>query len=295
MNEGRLRSRSRSRSPAGSTNTPDTIDVDEMIQDLRYQRDLIPKDCKSIVMEMIRMTPTDEMILQELSNHIRMQAFIQVDQSCVLFLNGGLRAEESPYTVVSFLSAKLVQSLTTIRQSNQNICLLAYFCGEHHRKRVEFSQPRELVITLLLQLIDQFRGFDTPLLRKLSDCIVRESVPGLCECLGQLLGALPKQLVVFCVLDGISFWETPSDRQRGMTTILELLLGLGRDSEEKGARVKVFATTPSRCPQFGNLFESYEFFNLPMNGNSRMVRDHERGWRKSAVNSRISDLDGDYQ
>jgi len=255
---------------------------------LRYQRDLIPKDCQSILAS-TRLSQEDQQKVHELSNHIRLQTFIEVDYSYILMINGAPRSQHVPRSVVTFVSAKLVDSLRQVCQSNRIYCALAYFCGEHHRKQDEFSSARDMIITLLLQLLDQYRDFEAELLETCRATIFSKDIKGLCDLFERFVQALPEQTVLFCVLDGIGFFETPQARMVDTMAIIERLLQLSRERAPESPIVKLLFTTPARCLHFSRLFEPYEVFTLRSNSYSRgVVRD--RGWRRTAVGARVSAL-----
>ena len=80
---------------------------------------------------------------------------------------------------------RIVDTLARGRETNPSLYALAYFCSEH------FSPRRDVfIITLLLQLIDQHRGFDTVLPTKCRDAVLnapleptQRDVGGFCDLL----------------------------------------------------------------------------------------------------------------
>jgi len=73
---------------------------------------------------------------------------------------------------------------------------------------------------------------------------------------------LSEEATLFCVVEGIAFFEEPKQPTEHMRLILERFLSLGSEEAEGRARVKCLFTTPARSPKFTGLFEPYDVLTL---------------------------------
>jgi hypothetical protein len=238
---------------------------------------LVPRDSRNIIRG-ARLSANDEHLAAEMTTHVRLQALVEAPSSSVLFVEGasGQHAGRGP---VSVATARVAGALARGREGNAALYALAYFCSEHKSPRQEFGTAVELVITLLLQLVEQHGEFDESLLARCRDAVLElpeevaaGDVRGFCELLGECVTALPREATLFCVIEGVGFFERPMKRTEHMQIVIEYLLGLGRADVDGRARVKCLFTTPARSPEFSSLFESYEVLVLRIVNSSGFFR-----------------------
>jgi hypothetical protein len=262
------------------------VDVDDILDEVQYHRNLIPNDCAKLL-GMTRLSEDEQQKVHTLTDHVRLQTFIEVDDSFVLLASGGRASKNSPRSATSYVSAKLVESLLKVATRSTTVRAVAFFCGEHRQD--EFSTARAMIITLLLQLMDQHREFELRLLRECQDTILDLKLDELCDLFERFATSLPPEAVLFIVVDGISFFEWPASRLSGTEIVLERLLDLGRMKSENLAKIKVLCTTPNRCLHLNKLFGQYEMLTTRSNVSSRgRLGDHH--WRSSGVGARVAAL-----
>ncbi|KAF6825593.1 hypothetical protein CPLU01_10171 [Colletotrichum plurivorum] len=222
---------------------PRAFNVDRVLAQLGYNnmQAILRADCAGILRRS-RLDRDEQRKVKELTNDVRLQAFVELGGSTVLLVQGG--GPDKPRSAVSHVSASMVEALGQVCGPDKGIHVLAYFCGEHRSRQSSFSTPTDLVIALILQLVYQCRELD----------------PGV---LDGLMNALPDDSIVFVILDGVSFFECRWRRDE-MSVIVEFLLYQARERQHKnrGAQIKVLFTTPSRCLGLRELFEAYEIYTL---------------------------------
>jgi hypothetical protein len=193
----------------------------------------------------------------------RMLAWLTLDESSLLLVNGG--ADPASQSV-SFVSAKVVRSLQVqdLRQNpSMELVTLAYFCGRHwDYRRDAAGSPDELAMSLLLQLVDQYRAFEPRALQECLDKAVPHDVAAICEVLQSLLDQLPNNAVVFLVIDGLHSFSNPPERQRQMREVVELLVDIYR--KQSRPILKFLFAGPTRS-NLEELFEAGEIVDLPLN------------------------------
>ncbi|KAF6815884.1 hypothetical protein CMUS01_12362 [Colletotrichum musicola] len=245
---------------------PRAFNLDRVLAQLGYKnmQAILRADCAGILRRS-RLDRDEQRKVKELTNDVRLQAFVEVGSSTVLLVQGG--GPDKPRSAVSHVSASMVEALGQVCGPDKGIHVLAYFCGEHRSRQSSFSTPTELIIALILQLVDQCRELDPGVLAAAKIAKTCEdpdaSIEDLCDLLDGLMNALPDDSIVFVILDGVSFFECRWRRDE-MSVIVEFLLYQARERQHKsrGAQIKVLFTTPSRCLGLRELFEAYELYTL---------------------------------
>lgn len=195
----------------------------------------------------------------------RVQAWLALDESSILLVNGNA---SSPLDLsTSFVSAGIVRAL--VEQASQarrglEIIPLAYFCGQHQNfSQDEAASPRELAMSLLLQLVDQQRDFGAADLRRCLDETDPDSAESIVVSLGRLLKPLTPKVIVYIVIDGVEHFARPDLRRDQFQDVVEQLLDLFQRQEE--AKLKILLTCAQRSIllEFFDLLADDEIVNIP--------------------------------
>ncbi|KAL4768475.1 hypothetical protein BDW60DRAFT_219619 [Aspergillus nidulans var. acristatus] len=176
----------------------------------------------------------------------KLHAWITTPNSSALFLNLNTPAVSPLHASSSFLPAKLVQSVN--EQPSENIITLAFFCGAHARPTDSHSGPQGTMRSLVAQLLESHPGFDLQTVRKVAQ-LRGDDVHGLCEIFHNLIDQLPADVVVFCVVDGVTaFEERMGLRESGEEVVQALVRTVQECAQKKpvGGRCvfKLLLTSP---------------------------------------------------
>ena len=139
----------------------------------------------------------------------KLQNWITSTISSSLFINANHKGS-SQQQPTSFISAKLIDSLTPPPSTNSTPRLtlpLAYFIGEHLEPSDPDTGPSGLMRNLLAQLLLSYQSFDLRTIQRMQNTLDYSSVNDLCDIFDLLIAQLPSYIVVFCVIDAVSFWE----------------------------------------------------------------------------------------
>ncbi|KAH0541252.1 hypothetical protein FGG08_004257 [Glutinoglossum americanum] len=180
----------------------------------------------------------------------RVQAIVQSPQlkfffsspdSTALLLEGNTGTHDTNSSI-SYFSATLVDSIRKL-----NLPVIHFICGLHRNSQPEdFNGPDGMMQALLRQLLAvngrSYISLKKSTMEKLpqSDKAVRKTVR-------ELLVRQRHQSVTFCIIDGISFFETARWEKRLKTALTSLMKAV---NDPKGTGVvKLLITTPesSRC------------------------------------------------
>ncbi|KAK7986981.1 hypothetical protein PG996_006412 [Apiospora saccharicola] len=247
------------------------VDVDDLLESKCFPRTMIEDDCLELSNSRNLLGGgRDYQKMRYLSDHNRLQAFVTLDTSMVLMVNGGVGSRDDQLSPVSYVVAKLVTTLRTVQQQSPFIISVAFFCGQHQHDR--YSGCRELMITLILQLIDQYRAFSAEVLNE-CNCYLEESdLSGLCDLYEKLCYELPEGMMLYCTLDGLSSFSFPDKRLEEMQIAIGRLLALARGiSEKPRACIKLLCATPAICPGVEAVFESWDILDLDDRSTSSVI------------------------
>ncbi|KAK8121676.1 hypothetical protein PG984_010346 [Apiospora sp. TS-2023a] len=238
------------------------VDVDELLEAKCFPRTMIEDDCLELSNSRNLLGGgRDYQKMRYLSDHNRLEAFVTLQTSMVLMINGGVGSRDDQLSPVSYVVAKLVTTLRTVQQQSPFIISVSFFCGQHQNDG--YSGCRELMITLILQLIDQYRAFSAEVLSECNWYLEESDLGGFCDLYEKLCYELPEGTMLYCTLDGLSAFSFPNKRLEEMQIVVGRLLALARGiSEKPSACIKFLCATPAICPGVEPVFESWDILDL---------------------------------
>ncbi|KAK8112660.1 hypothetical protein PG984_013186 [Apiospora sp. TS-2023a] len=195
-------------------------EVYTILEELKYERGLVSQDCEQLLQRFGRQGSStmdlDRMFAIE--SMFRIQAWLTIDESSMLLVNG--RAESRLSPELSILSARIIDRLLESRrtgellQDDMVITPLAFFCSQHRDRRCDpYSNPSELAMSLLLQLIEQHHaGFRPSLIRECHAHLKPTDMMSICYWLRKLIASLSGNVVLLVIIDGLVFLPSPASR-----------------------------------------------------------------------------------
>ncbi|KAK8087783.1 hypothetical protein PG997_002744 [Apiospora hydei] len=149
-------------------------------------------------------------------------------ESKELLIHGN--SEPEPISPISFFCALLMQNLRGVDQFKS----LAFFCGSHPYD--DFGGARLMIMSLLAQFLQQ-QHFDLVFVdHALAYRMDDGDIEAFCYAFGQLVRQVKSTDSVFCVIDGINFYEGLEEELLQDTAyVLRFLLDLTR---ERGLRLQ---------------------------------------------------------
>ncbi|KAF8249984.1 hypothetical protein K440DRAFT_659956 [Wilcoxina mikolae CBS 423.85] len=147
--------------------------------------------------------------------------------------------ESAKISPVSYLCSMLVESLEHLNPTR----VIYFFCGRHTEPKDPLSDAYGMVKSLLVQLLSQ-DSFDTSFLKP-GDVrkIENEELESMCDLLCDLVERLESTVVLFCIIDGINFFET-SQRVHAMHAVIDRLVNMARGNSMNSI-FKLLITSPT--------------------------------------------------
>ncbi|KAK6863746.1 hypothetical protein PG995_000274 [Apiospora arundinis] len=165
------------------------------------------------------------------------------------------KSEAEPISPVSFFCALLVRNLRGVEQFKS----MAFFCGCHPYDDAGGARP--MIMSLLAQLLQQQQfdlGFIT---HELASWMNEGDIGAFCFVFGKLLRQVKATESMFCVIDGINFYEgVGEDLLQETAYVLRFLLDL---TKERGAVFKILVTSPSTTVDTQQAIKEEDCLALP--------------------------------
>ncbi|KAJ8110743.1 hypothetical protein OPT61_g6490 [Boeremia exigua] len=189
----------------------------------------------------------------------RFQNWVQSPHPDILLVNGNLECGMARYSSTSLLCGMLIQTL----QAQEFVHVCQFFCGSHNSRSDPLAGPIGLMRSLIAQLLS-LQEFEVGFLGrgKWTEGLRTNSLRVLCELFKRLFEQLPKNKIIFCIVDGISNFETSAwteDLHLVVTTLLETV-----DEGHFGARLKVLITAASRSYSLSRLLSEDNKLSVPL-------------------------------
>lgn len=127
-----------------------------------------------------------------------------------------------------------------------HIIRLAFFCGLHTDSAVDdHAGGRAIILSFICQLLCQF-DFEETLQASgiIEDSVENWEVEELCRLFESLVSLLPEHVVVFCLVDGILYYEW-EEFIEDMGEVLVTIIRISDDQSTKAA-LKVLVTSPTK-------------------------------------------------
>lgn len=270
---------------------------------LTYDKDAIRHDVLQNLEPVFTLSLED----QDRSVHVMQSPILAnwatIAKSTALVINGNSAniQRRSPFT---FICAKLADSLYQVQSASTGVdkcrvMAVHFFCGEHvdlGSGRESINTPCGIANSVLAQLLRQCKHLGDSLdlipVMQLGD-LDGSDMDAVCARMEMVFKALPRETVVFCIIDALSYYLDDDDRDDDANLLVAWLLKFSRNRKRRaasGCMFKLLLTAPNRLhlPDIEDLEKRGVInvldvpSNLPQGGGFTSMQ-----WDLSAVNMAI--------
>jgi hypothetical protein len=121
--------------------------------------------------------------------------------------------------------------------------VILFFCAEHLDPEDPHQGARGIVRSLIAQLLVCYNKFNTSLITKLLD-VNLDSLKTLCATLKFLIGKLPKEVALSCIIDAVTVHEESESRCKKVEFVLDTLVEIAESNEDRKCVFKLLVTSP---------------------------------------------------
>ena len=177
-------------------------------------------------------------------------------ESKAMLVNGN--SDHDPISPMSFACALLSDSARLY----PGPITLSFFCGLHADSRRGETGAQSMLADLIGQLLEHYQSLDLSFLEPAQQpALEAHETDILVDLFVALVRQLPAGRVVFCIVDGISYFEY-SDKTKACSKVVMALAGLV-DDDEVHAVFKVLIASPSISRSCNQYLARKDVFNLP--------------------------------
>lgn len=227
-----------------------------------YNSLLAPNDCLFLLNVRGRFARLrlEEDRITAIRTNPRLLAWLIIDNSSMLLLDGN--TERLTNNETSFVAARVVEgTLNLLEQQKPNVKVipLAFFCGCHRLD--SYATVPQLAMSLLLTLVDIYKGFDAITLQECINEINEHDFVSIVNLLEKLVLRLPQGVIVVLVVDGLRYFSQPRTRSQEMQEVMARLVGIYRKSPR--ATLKFLFTNASKSDPVRGLLCDDEVLRIP--------------------------------
>ncbi|KAI0448829.1 hypothetical protein F5B21DRAFT_88374 [Xylaria acuta] len=216
-------------------------------------------DLQFVLKQEVRLSPDNQGRARWLMRTPVFQNWMSVPRHALLLVDGAMPLERvSPMSI-------LTATLTINLLSAPATMVIYFFCGKNLDAGTddELSGPhgmlRSLITQLMLQIspMPNLSGINSH--EFLHDCY-KHKFPALCEVLKLLIEQLPPHATLYCLLDGVSWYEQEAwvDEMRFFVGLFRHLMARGN-----GPSLKLFMTSSNRSTEIRDLLHTeWEYVSL---------------------------------
>lgn len=224
---------------------------------LRYDPEMAESDIQKAIAEGLAFSLPVQERAEYLMASPKFKAWFTARYSQVMLVNGN--ADDDRLSPMSFACGLLANSLF----SCAGPITLSFFCGLHTDSRNNETGARPMLASLICQLLNRYQGFDLSFLvpgqvPELED----HETDTLCNLFVALIQQLPPKKVIFCIIDGISFYEN-GDKRKDCCKVIAAIADLVEDPEQTQAVFKFLITSPSISRWSTKCLARKDVYNLP--------------------------------
>lgn len=209
---------------------------DQLLEILRFDLEEVSEELEATVRQGNISDPSTQGRSQLLMQSSKFQNWFSSAKSKCLLVDGNAESAMEKMSAMSIVCALLAQNLPSATAKT-----MVFFCGLHID---EFAAtgPGDLIRSLLGQIISQYSLSTTFVDGRAYEELRRFDLRRLCALMTELVKKIPHEAVLFCLVDGISWYETEEMTQE-TCVVMQTLVDLTYDTGVRGV-FKLLITSP---------------------------------------------------
>ncbi|KAJ5402762.1 uncharacterized protein N7487_008658 [Penicillium crustosum] len=220
---------------------------DKALVNLNFENRVVLKDVATCLGDVWKLPRDAQDRIIAIIQSSKLQTWISTNKLTVIFINSNARSNE---TLCSFIPANLIDSVEALKINN--VFTISFFCGMHSRSDDLNSGVTSLMKSLIGQLLMSYPDFGLQAVREISQGD-RESIDVLCQIFHRLILQLPSDVILFCLIDAITIYETSYSHIKDCEVTLNGLIEIVEQTQDYGCVFKLMFTNPQNSHRFYKL------------------------------------------
>lgn len=236
-----------------SIDAPQTLRLSagELLAILSVRLEVVTRDFACVVQQGLRFTPAQQGQAQWLFRNARFRQWLSSPSSdLVLVHESSIDAYSSPLRISSLSVVCATVASSIIPRTDGTAISLYFFCGMHTVSVDGLNGPQGLVRSLIARLVVELEArYEAPanlafIDEQFAEALGHRDVRALCAVLRSILTQFPHNMTVFCMLDGITWYE----RTEFLEDLFKVIQRLSDmvDGDQSGPNLKILLTSPFR-------------------------------------------------
>ncbi|KAJ5153116.1 uncharacterized protein N7482_009594 [Penicillium canariense] len=263
------------------------LQLPQFLEALQVPYMLSTQDLEYVIRQGPNFNAKAQIQAQHLTNYPEFQRWLASRRSDLLLVDGN--ADPADPNRISPLSVVCATLALSLHKSNSKPLVLHFFCGQHSAATDHLNGPTGLMRSVITQLLYSGRQFNIDFIdsRTYRESLEAHSLRYLCDTFCKLIEQLPLDTNVFCILDGISLYETEFWLD-GIVCVFQALNGVATDEQLRPV-FKVLLTSPHMSRNLGRRVALSQHVVLqPGAINGRLISERSIGRKLDGVNCRRS-------
>lgn len=241
-----------------------SITIDKLLGLCGWEPGAIRKDCDMIRKKILAPgNDVDEDRIAAVQSQPRFQSWLLRETSSLLAINANFELTSS--IGISYISAKIVDNALVVAKqfgdTPNQLIPLAFFCGQHRFTRDRYGKASEVALSLVMQLLDGYRDFDSELVDATFHLLEPHDISSICDTLSLLMSRLPATAIVVLIIDGLNFFGQPRGRCDETKQVIRHLVDIVKG--EQVATIKMLFTSAIQVKFIEELLGKEELLVLP--------------------------------
>ena len=217
---------------------------DALLSAFKYESSVIRRDVEACLRAVWTLPRVDQDRIIVTMQSPQLHQWIAETESSALFLNSNAPRNQRPG---SFVSAKLVDSIQTMGTKAQghasSVFALSFFCGEHMRSNDPDVGVDGMMRSLICQLLLAYPDFGSHIVDRIRNANY-STMDDLCKIFYLLAIQLPPHVMVFCIIDAVTFYEENKSMRKEGEIAVKKLMEIVQWTKNYGCVFKLLLTSP---------------------------------------------------
>ncbi|KAH8424981.1 uncharacterized protein LDX57_002727 [Aspergillus melleus] len=241
---------------------------EKVLNGLKYHPDQVAADLMQNYGLAVRLPIPEQDLCVWLMKSTKLAEWLKSPLSGILIVNGN-QAKAQRRSALSFVTSRLAHTLEKVSQMGSPdevpIAALHFFCGEHFDRADPLNSAVSIMDSLLGQLLAWFRDIDLMEVIQLGH-LRSHDLKALCMRFMAVLRLLPREAVVFCIIDNFAAYLSSDRTSDEAQSLLRWFIHLTKHQQRRRGAcvVKLLLTASFRFnkPEISRM-KDHEKLNVP--------------------------------
>lgn len=236
----------------------------ELIADVGSMLKHLTDGIDTVIRRRTRITVQDQDQAQAVFEETRLRAWLEIERSDMILVDGNMQSSaRDRISAMSLFCANFVMTMAKLEPRN---VFTYFFCGLYTTWMDPGAGPRDILQSLIIQLLvalDDQNALSLEFLSKQHHVqeLKEGNINRLCRVLYELVNEFPRETTVYCIIDGIQFFDRDAC-QSNLDLLVRNLEAMSRDDDLQPKFKILIAAAFRSSAQLKNMVEEKRYIRL---------------------------------